>query len=226
MKRPLNIEFIKAAKDYIILLDKNYPQKLTLKLVGDRYMLSSDERAMLYRGVASEKESKSRNSKLIVNLSNNNQKLHIDIFNQFYHIISYLSGNIVFLSTDGFLRDASEFHRKKIHPGLIEKAVSLFSGYIEKNKYNQLILHFDEQVTLYPVMLKKIEDSLLSVQPNILICPSSSVDGILKLQTSGLLATSDSQVIDKTNLNVFDLARSILEFHFQPDFLDLISIVA
>ena len=41
-----------AARDYRFLLNRSYPQKASIKLVGDRYQLSGQERSVLYRGVS------------------------------------------------------------------------------------------------------------------------------------------------------------------------------
>ena len=44
----LDDTFIAAARDYRMLLDKDYPLDASLKLVGDRYRLSHNGRMMLY----------------------------------------------------------------------------------------------------------------------------------------------------------------------------------
>jgi hypothetical protein len=43
-------EFTSACRDYFYLIDKNYPERGSLKIVGDRYRLSGDQRTILYRG--------------------------------------------------------------------------------------------------------------------------------------------------------------------------------
>ena len=46
---------------------------------------------------------------------------------------------------------------------------------------------------------------------------------LIKLN-EGICATSDSVIIDKSNVKIFDLARNSLVFHFNPAFLNLLSI--
>ncbi|MEZ5083809.1 MAG: DUF434 domain-containing protein [Bacteroidales bacterium] len=225
MKRSLNIEFVRAVRDFIFLLNNNYPERSVLKLVGDKYKLSGIERTMLYRGVTSEKESGFRKSKLVASIPDKNDLLHIDFCNQLYHIISYLKGNRVFISTDGVVRDASEFHGKKIHPDLIKKSIQLFSHYINSNIQNRRVIYIDNQINIFPEIINQIEDSDVIMDKKTIVHPSLFVDKELTSQTSGIVATSDSQIIDNTNLYVFDLSRSILEFHFQPVFFNLSSIV-
>ena len=217
----LNPEFVKAANDYASLLNKNYPQKSLIKIVGDRYQLSGEERAILFRGITSKKLAMKRESKLAGNMHDKEEIIHVDFFNQLYHIISYLNGNRVFISTDGYLRDASEFHGKKIHPDLIKKSIQLFSQYIISNIQNRRVIYIDNQINIFPEIIKQIEESDVTMDKKTIIHPSLYVDKELMVQSSGIVATSDSQIIDNTNLCVFDLSRSILEFHFNPDFLKL-----
>ncbi len=42
-----------AAEDFRYLLNRGYPRKATLELVGNRYGLTFDERHLLHRGVFS-----------------------------------------------------------------------------------------------------------------------------------------------------------------------------
>ena len=99
--------FQEAIVDYTYLIEKNYPRKTILKMVGDRYQLRSAERSMLYRGVCSRDESLNRKNKKLAALPEN-AVLHIDGYNVIRTIGSYLSGKQVFISVDGFLRDAAE----------------------------------------------------------------------------------------------------------------------
>lgn len=56
---------VEAAADYRWLLDRSYPDQPAIKLVGDRYQLTGVERAMLFRGVFSERASGRRASLLV-----------------------------------------------------------------------------------------------------------------------------------------------------------------
>ncbi len=52
-----------------------------------------------------------------------------------------------------------------------------------------------------------------------------SPDHLLKATTKGLIATSDSTIIEKTGLKVIDLPQQVLCSCFEPDFFDLSSFV-
>jgi hypothetical protein len=101
-----------AIKDYKFLLDRGYPQKSILKMVGDKYQLSGTARSVLHRGVCSSAQIKSRKKKKIGETDLKNQVIHIDLYNILFVIGSYLNGTLVFVSNDGFLRDTSELHGK------------------------------------------------------------------------------------------------------------------
>ena len=116
--------FIDAVSDYLYLLEKNYPQKLILKIVGDRYQLSGTERSMLYRGIQRTEDCENRKMKICAGLTQN-VDLFIDGYNVIRTIGSYLLGLTVFISMDGYLRDASEMHRATLKKSILEQTLKL-----------------------------------------------------------------------------------------------------
>ena len=56
--------FEHALADYFYLIDRGYPEKGSLKLVGDKYKLETVYRTVLYRGVCSQLKTASREQKL------------------------------------------------------------------------------------------------------------------------------------------------------------------
>jgi hypothetical protein len=62
---PDGVSFISACKDYAYFINRCYPERGTLKLVGDRYRLTRDERTILYRGISSGERSSLRKAKLV-----------------------------------------------------------------------------------------------------------------------------------------------------------------
>jgi hypothetical protein len=213
--------FAEAIKDYKLFLSKKYSQKALLKLVCDRYRLSVAERAMLYRGISAQNKANSRLEKLIGESELKVEMLHIDAFNQLLTIGSYLLGRIVFLSDDGLLRDASEIHGKAIDSFLPARALEILMGYLSKSEIAGISLYFDKQVSgceaFYDKLAKQLSDFIL--QPEIIL--SDTVDKDLINLPEGIICTSDSAIIKKSSLKIFDLARNTLEYHFWPKFFDL-----
>ena len=213
----MSIDFNEAASDYYSFHQKGYPQKTILKLVGDRYKLSRSERSMLYRGISKDEENMIRSEKLIHMSFVKDQDLFIDGLNQIFTIASYLNGNIVFISSDGLLRDASEMHGKPFRTELLERSVELIDVYCKSLNLKQLLFYIDQQVNKYE-KIKFLLSKRISEQQIII---SDQVDKTLVKLTSGIIATSDSQIIENTNLDIFDLAYHTLKFHFNPNFIDL-----
>lgn len=50
---------------------------------------------------------------------------------------------------------------------------------------------------------------------------SDKVDQELKKISDGIMATSDSQIIEKSRVNIFDLLRYTLKYHFNPKITNL-----
>jgi hypothetical protein len=114
-------DFKAACHDYFYLLSKGYPERGSLKMVGDRYRLSRDQRSVLYRGISPEPESAKRNSRLVPV----SQAMHlvIDGYNVLFTILNYRLGRMVFLSTDGMLRDAGSLHGKLRDDRILEECI-------------------------------------------------------------------------------------------------------
>ena len=47
------------------------------------------------------------------------------------------------------------------------------------------------------------------------------VDRKLKDKKDGVIASSDSEIIDRVNCKIFDLAQKVLETNYKPNLLDL-----
>src|SRR4030042_7003547 len=96
-----------AAEDFRYLLNRGYPRKPSLELVGNRHKLTFDERHLLHRGVFSDVDSKSRRKKLIAIKDVRNKDLAIDGHNVLITIEAGLSGRPLVLADDGFFIDIS-----------------------------------------------------------------------------------------------------------------------
>ncbi len=217
----LSDNFIIAVKDYRYLLERKYPQKKVLELVGTRYSLSAIERSMLFRGITTQKQAGARKSKSIGQIPADTSIMFIDGFNALLTIGSYLNGNQVYIAADGFLRDASEVHGKIFRTALVEKALRLIFEYLDSIPLSGSRIYIDEAVTHSEALYKRI--MFLKQEYNIELLPilSEAVDHTLEKQKTGIIASSDSTIIDRAKTHIFDLPRHVLEFHFKPEFISL-----
>jgi len=213
--------FKQAAKDYLWLLNKGYPQKKVLSLVGDRYRLLKTERSILYRGIAPDSEASARYSRLHSITETSEREIYIDGLNVLITLVAYLEGKAVFLCNDGWLRDASEIHSGKIHDTTMTKAAELLLNYEVLPNFDKAILFIDKKAESgqqAKEILKNRTVNQLEIES-----PASADHSLSKIEC-GLIATSDSQLITKSACNVVDLAKEILDKNYQPDFPDLMSL--
>ncbi len=219
--KPLSNSFTTAGHDYVYLLERSYPAKTVLSLVATRYSLSAAERSMLYRGVSPSAEAKKRKAKKTTSeKSSNNATIHVDTLNVLLTIHTYLAGKPVFISSDGFLRDASEAHGNKDLPHL-ERSVTLLISFLDKKETGKCIFYLDEKADNSPAVKNSLEPFLSSAGYNSEIITNNMTDRMIEQARDGVIATSDSTIIDRSPLPVVDLPEETLRYHFDPVFISL-----
>ena len=221
----MNENFIKAAKDYFYLAERGYPQRGFLDLVGNRYALSNAERSMLYRGIVSLETATRRKTKIYTG-TGKGLTLHIDCLNVITTISSYLLGLPVFISLDGFLRDAS-LKRGKLEenpkPG---ESMKLINGFLSDHSPEKIIFYIDEAGEITEKMVRLITGFSSDGLHNIEMKVVKEADRLLVVASEGVVCTSDSEIIDQSKCPVYDLARLPTEHAFHPSFLELKSLFA
>jgi hypothetical protein len=218
-----SLQFRQALNDYFFLLNRGYPEKPALKLAGDRYQLSGKQRLILYRGATSRSNVRNRQKKRIRRWEN--QTLHVDGYNVLFTMMNYLLGKSIFIANDGFLRDAGESYGKIENESIFFRSIDLLLDFISGLKPGPVAIYLDKGVRNRPLHGKILEKGCTArkIQPEIIAEPK--VDSRLKTAPEGILATSDSQIIDQTPLRVLDLARQLLENGFQVEIPELESMI-
>lgn len=213
--------FKEAVIDYFYLVQKGYPPRGFLQLVGDRYHLASQERTMLYRGIVPEIVAKIRKLKAINQTLICGQELFIDGFNVILTISAYLLGLPLFMANDGFLRDASALRGKINMQNKLMEAINLLVEFTETINTEKIHIFLDQKVKIHQEILKL----LLEIQKrNFKIFElhiSDNVDKELKSISSGIVCTSDSGIIESCNSPLFDLAFHVIKTRFCPQILNL-----
>jgi len=202
-------DFFRAVCDYLYLLERNYPQKSMLKLVGDRYTLSSHERVMLYRGLATTAQVKKRQQQITQDLPAN-AEVTLDGFNVCRTVGSYLNGNPVFAGMDGYLRDVSELHRKKLKWEVLEKAVDHVLEFLVTKKVVFVRFYFDTPIShsgkMCEMTRQKMQEMNLAGEAQTVFSP----DHELIATQNGLICTADSNIIENAQVKVYDLPQQLL----------------
>lgn len=217
----LRDRFIAAARDYRYLLERNYPQRGIIKLIGDRYALSGTERTMLYRGITTQENCINRKKKIALVREVKGSGLSIDGYNVMLTIGNYLNGNTVFIGNDRLLRDAAEMHGKVFRKELMGRVVKLLLDDLLYLKISPALVFFDRPVSKSGELCLKVSRAMQETGIPGHAETAESADYMLKHARQGYIATSDSSIIDQSPLKVFDLARHVIARNFRPALTEL-----
>mgnify|MGYP001028027859 CR=1 FL=1 len=212
-------EFKEALRDYFFLLNRDYPEKAAVKLVGDRYRLNSVERLTLYRGITSGAKAPARNAKITASFKR--EILYIDGYNVLFTVMNYLFGKFIFLGNDGLLRDCGEVYGKVENDALFVRAADILLEYLKTGEPAAIEIYFDSPVPGSTLHVSGLEKRLSAADLTGKVLAVKSADDELKEKSEGIVATSDSEIIDCTGCRIADVARGALEKKFEIEILDL-----
>jgi len=215
-------ELAEASRDYRLLLDRGYPSKATLALVGNRWRLDAEGRLILFRGMSSTAESAARAARL--GLPGPGDLLLVDLYNVAFTIVHYLIGKPCFISSDGFLRDAGANYGRVSHDAELDRAFGLIASAVAAFPYGRVEFYLDAPVSRSGEHAAAFRTALTAAQgpqgmPDCLVEAVRSADGAIVSrlgEPSGrraLVASSDSAIIDRAP-RAFDLALDILVSRF------------
>jgi hypothetical protein len=215
----INDEFVRAARDFAYLLNRHYPRKTILKIVGDRYLLNTFQRIFLSRGIFRDDDIQLRMQKTVGNIDS--QAISVDAYNVFFTISNYLLGRIVFISNDRFLRDAGEVYGKLHKDPVFPRAIDLTMNFLKKKEPSSIEFLLDKPISHSAELAGRLRASLeMEMIPgNAQI--DKNPDAVLIRKSSGIIATSDSDILDETELPIVDLAHLVLADSFTLDIPDL-----
>ena len=197
-----------AAKDFRLLLNRGYPRRPVLELVGNRYGLRSDQRHLLHRGVFSDADATSRRKKKAPLSKAVHKTLAIDGYNVIITIEAGLSGRPLILGDDGFIRDISGLSGRYRKTAKTEKALSLIFKALKKFTPFHTLFLFDAPISMSGEFAEEVrnrmKDESLPGEAEAVRVPEGVLMGF-----PGLVATSDTAIIDSCAKGI-DLAGELL----------------
>ena len=211
--------FRQAIRDFSYLIENEYPRKAVLKLIGDRYLLNKAQRTLLNRGIMRKRDAIERFKKTIHNIKG--CRLIIDTYNVLLIISNYLLGRIVFISTDGFIRDAGETHGKINRDKVFMKSVEYLMEYLVAEKPSEIIFYIDNPVSYSGDLAENLREYLRGKKLKGNAIAVNNPDKELIMQKEGIIATSDSEILNGTECRICDLAAMVLNSRFQLQLIDL-----
>lgn len=208
--------FNEACAIFKLLREKGYPEKATLKLVGDRHRLSRIQRNCLFRGVVAGNVAARRLLKIVPVAETAGESLALDWYNVLITVESYLHGRLLYVADDGVVRDASETHGSYRTGPLTPRAMDEILTVLARLKPARVDAFLDVPIAFSGLMAGTLRSRMagLPFAGDVSLAPSA--DFLLKA-SAGIVATSDSALMDSCP-RILDLARSVLadRFNYHP----------
>lgn len=209
-----------AANEYLWLLSRDYPQKSSLKLVGDKFCLTRDMRQVLYRGISSEQRAKARQGR--IGSVEVGDLVLIDTYNVLFTVNNYLLGSPLFISNDGFLRDAGEMRGRIINKPVFSRSIDLLLNSLKELPDATFVHYLDEPIPFSGRLSIELSKDMLQMGIEGDAFTAKSPDQMLINEAKDAICTSDSGIIDQSVCKVIDLPFHILQKYFQAEFPSLL----
>lgn len=209
----ISIERIKeAVTDMRYLLSRGYTRKSAAIFVANRYHLTKDERAILYRAVYDEETVRKHREKLVSPSFVNGKILAIDGFNVLITVESGLKGKVLVECDDGFIRDVSAVFGKYVISDYTFRAIELILDYVSTLNPQRTLFFFDSPVSHSGDLASQVRRYLEKYGVNGDAQAVKQSD-IAVLTYGEVIATSDCVIIERAN-KILDLAGHIVRKHF------------
>ena len=153
------------------------------------------------------------------------KQLIVDGYNVLFSLLNYRQGRTLFIATDHLLRDAGSLHGNIRNEPLFLECVNLLMEYLPGQMPASIEIFLDSPVSHSLKHARMISELLVKHHLKGNCHVVRSADWALKQFQDGIIATSDTVIIEKTGIPVFDLPRNILESLFNARFIDLNDIV-
>ena len=206
-----------AAKDFHYLLNRGYPRKASLELVGNCYNLAFDRRHLLHRGIFPDSDAKARKERQVSLRSLRRKNLAIDGYNVLITIESALSGRPLISSNDGFIRDISGLSGNFRKTKTTDEAIQRILDALREAKPRHALFLFDAPISKSGLLAREIREILkdenLSGDARAVKVPEKTLIGF-----PGIVATSDTAIIDQSP-RVMDLAGHVIRNRIKPESL-------
>ena len=206
----LNQETLRiAAADFLYLLDRSYPRKAGLQMVGNRYDLDALHREVLHRGIFARKEARERRCRLVEVERLIDFKLLVDGHNVLITVESGMAGRLLIAANDGVIRDvAGVSHRYRIST-LTHEAIETIFQILQEYPPKETLFFLDAPIRqsgeLAAALRSVLKKCNLSGDAQALKVPEIRLKG-----GEGVVASSDSAVLDEAQQG-FDLAAAAIK---------------
>jgi len=186
-----------ATRDLSILFTMGYPDKASLKLVGDRFRLTERQRMAVLRGACSDADLAIRKAKELTTDDLIDKTILIDGFNLLITLETALSGGLVFVGRDGNYRDLASIHGTYKRVTTTQEAVEMVGQFCQKQRVGKLIWYFDTPVSNSGRLKVLLYEIAAQNNWNWEIILDYNPDKVLKEAKEGVVVSSDAMVLNE-----------------------------
>jgi hypothetical protein len=208
-----------AATDFRFLLNRGYPRKNSLTLVGNRYDLPRRERQLLHRGVFAGSLAAARQAKRWQLADLAGQPLAVDGHNVLITLESALKGLPLVAADDGFIRDVAQISRAYRDSPFTRQALALLAVYLSRHHPGPLTILYDAPMKRSGELAHQTRE-IFAAQGLYAEARAVPVPERELLEFPGPVATSDTHLLDRKEV-VVDLAGEIIRQELAGPNLDL-----
>lgn len=199
-----------AICDLRFLLERGYRRSTAVKVVGDRYRLTKEERNLLLRCVYARAEAEAHRRKLLTPGEVRGRTLAVDGYNVLITVESWLRGRAVIACDDGLARDVSGVYGKhRFEKGITDAALEAIFTSLEKLSPSNVEFIFDSMVSFSGRLCAYINRRAQHSEQRIRAKTSRAPDAELLNRSGEVVCTSDMAVIERAR-HVFDLAGYVI----------------
>jgi len=208
--RALRREVLRAAEDYRYFLDRGYNPSSVLDLITSRYLLSKEERVLLYRCVHSGKDAIKIISKMVESNEIKGKELVVDGYNVILTVASGVEGRTLYLCDDTFVRDLRSVKVRNFSSSSLLTAIKLISEKVEELKPSRITLFLDRNVSWSARHAEAIKQE---IPKNADVILASKADTSV-IKEGGIASSSDYLILEKSS-HVYDLAGEIIKTKYR-----------
>lgn len=184
-----------AAQDMRYLLSRDYPEKTSSELVGNRYKLKTRQIQALRGAAASVQQTVNRKLRQAEVSELKDKVVYLDGFNVLILLESLLSGAYIFEGADGCFRDLSGVHGTYKRVSQTQKVIELAALFFQKAEIHQLVWIFDQPVSnsgrIKQMVLEYAKENEMNWEAELMYNPDKFL-----AENSAIAVSSDAWILD------------------------------
>lgn len=191
------------------LLERGYPARAALKLVGDRHALKDRQRKALQRSAAAPRACRQRRRKRVRPGTLAARRIAVDGYNVLLTVEAALSGGVLLIGRDGAMRDLAAMSGHYRRVAVTRRAIDLLADALAELGSGPVHWYLDRPVSNSGRLRRLIEERVDGREPRWTVELADGIDRLLGVSRS-VVATADSAILDRCE-SWFNLARHVVE---------------